>query len=38
MLPEQTKMLAPDDPFFLIMELTREEKQELLQIWSERNN
>lgn len=39
MLPTTTKNIAPDDSddkFCVIMELTKEEKQELLQLWKER--
>lgn len=39
MLPTTTNNSAPDDSdnkFCVIMELTREEKRELLQLWKER--
>lgn len=38
MLPESKKNVAPDEQFRLILELTREEKQELLRMWLERKN
>ena len=37
MLPENDKSNAPNDEFYVIMELTREEKQELLKMWQEKS-
>lgn len=33
MLPDNNQNIAPDDDFSVIMELTREEKRELLGMW-----
>ena len=37
MLPQENTNIAPADDFFVIMELTQEEKRELLKIWRLRN-
>lgn len=35
MLPDKNQNIAPDDGFSVIMELTREEKRELIKMWRE---
>lgn len=37
MLPQENTNVAPADDFFVIMELTQEEKRELIAMWRLRN-